>query len=181
MKRRGWMFTVLALIAALGGAVMVTAQDGGDRAPISPTNAAQLAELAVLDTQSQEAYDSAWSADGRWFAVANSNGVWLYDAANLTAAARELDADATLVTSVAFSRLTSDSGDKSVKVWNAATSQQAALSMKKGPPSTAWREGPTAKLKVTREFRNTSFTTASPTSSLFRLPGRGCLFRRCRR
>src|SRR5690606_13133514 len=125
------MFTVLALIAALGGAVMVTAQDGGDRAPISPTNAAQLAELAVLDTQSQEAYDSAWSADGRWFAVANSNGVWLYDAANLSAAARELDSDATLVTSVAFSEdgalLATGSADGRVRLSDTATGERRAL------------------------------------------------------
>lgn len=125
------MLTALALIAALTGAVMVTAQDGGDRSPIDATNAGQLAELAVLDTQSQEAYDSAWSADGRWLAVANSNGVWLYDAADLTAAARELDDDATLVTSVAFSQdgalLATGSADGGVRLTETATGERRAL------------------------------------------------------
>jgi len=125
------MLTVLALIMALGGAVMVAAQDGGDGVPIDPTNAGQLAELAVLDTQSQEAYDTAVSADGRWLAVANSNGVWLYSATDLAAGARELDADATLVTSLAFSPdgalLATGSADGGVRLTDTASGERRAL------------------------------------------------------
>jgi len=130
VKRRGLLLTALALIAALAGAVMVSAQ-GGEGQPIGPANAGQLAELAVLDTQSQEAYDTALSADGRWLAVANSNGVWLYNAADLTAQPRELDADATLVTSLAFSPdgalLATGSADGGVRLTDTASGERRAL------------------------------------------------------
>ena len=125
------MLTALALIMALTGAGMVAAQDGGERAPIDASNAGQLAELALLETGSQEAYDSAWSPDGRWLAVANSNGVWLYDAADLAATPRELDSDATLVTSLAFSEdsalLATGSADGGVRLTDLATGERRAL------------------------------------------------------
>jgi WD40 repeat protein len=102
----------------------------GGYPPITPDNAAQLAEVARLGQGTINAL--ALSPDGTTLAIGATLGVWLYDARDLQAAPRLIeDAD---VQAVAFNAtgdlLATAGGDGSVNVWQAATGEsQAALGL----------------------------------------------------
>jgi WD40 repeat protein len=96
--------------------------------PITPGNVDRVTQAAVFGYGYST--DLAWSPDGKTLAVATSAGVFLYDAATLGAAPRQVEATAGLVNSVAFSsdgRLLAFGGSAGLVLWNLA--QQEAVSL----------------------------------------------------
>ena len=95
--------------------------------PISPENAADVEQLAVLENG--KVTDIAWSPPGETFAVASPEGIYLYNAETL----KELwfIETNTWITSIAFSpdghTLASGSSDTTVKLWNVEDQQLLRL------------------------------------------------------
>lgn len=93
--------------------------------PITPANAAQLAQLARLGNGVVRSL--AWSPDGSTLAVASSIGVWLYDADNpdSTPALVEMEAGTSSV-AISEAHLAAGSDDGTVHIWDSAALEPLA-------------------------------------------------------
>lgn len=115
---------VLSVVLLL--AVPVGGQDVPPlRIPITPENAAQLTPLTLLSRGGIR--DILWSPDGALIALVTGMGVWLYDAADLSAEGRLLPSDA-YVTSAIFSEdgaylAVGYNGSVKVEIWDIATGE----------------------------------------------------------
>jgi WD40 repeat protein len=118
--KRGIFITLLVVLCLLTG--VIAAAQGGDRTPISAANAAQVTELRQWGHGSLRTV--AWSPDSRVLATGGSAGVRLYDAADLTAEPRPLNAKSGPVAYLAFSpdgQTLATSGQSMLALWDVAT------------------------------------------------------------
>ncbi len=98
MFRRLLLMLVVACVVLVAPAAAQPIPD--PRIPITPENAGQLTPLTLLSRGYIR--DILWSPDGARIALVTGMGVWLYDAADLSAEAQLLPSDA-YVTSAVFS------------------------------------------------------------------------------
>lgn len=128
----------------------------GTRPLLTPENAPQIAMLMRLGRGT--ATSVAWSHDGKSLAVGSSAGIWLYDAADLTAEPRLLEGQRAAITALAFSpddqHLAAATGqpyDPTVWLWDTSTGQQSAVLQDpdSGVASLAW--SPDGKTLATGE------------------------------
>ena len=126
MKRLAvlWSVLLLAMVSS------VAAQGGPTRAVITPENAAQLTEVAVVQRGAFNAiWAIAWSPDSAQLAVVDSQMVWLYSADDWQAAPRRLVGNVGWVRSAVFgpNRLVTGRNDGMVQFWDPVTAKSDAL------------------------------------------------------
>ncbi|MBN1965382.1 MAG: hypothetical protein JW910_12105, partial [Anaerolineae bacterium] len=123
MHRRLVIGILLACLLALP---VLPALALGSGTPISPANAVGVVELARFGRGL--VYDLAWTPDGGSLVVAGAPGVWVYNAADVTAAPRLLAGHTETVRSVDVSPtgalIVSGSVDDSVRLWDTASGAQ---------------------------------------------------------
>jgi WD40 repeat protein len=127
MKRLVLILTFVCLLRA--NVVPTTAQNAGPRARITPDNAEQVTQLAMIGRG--RIHDLALSTDGKMLAVATSLGVWLYDIENLEGEPHWVQSPAMWVNSVAFNPdstlLAFDAGTNQVQLCDARTGERVLL------------------------------------------------------